>query len=107
MQLFFTTANKTSFYFSKHRKLTVCFTTVLFSCPDEVRWIQQTTPCSLGQVITRDLPKPRKDTPSPHLTLTPTPSPVRLTPATHLASHMHGQVTLGALTLGTTPTQGN
>lgn len=80
---------------------------VPLSSPDEVRWIQLSTPCSPGQVITPDLPRPHRDTLSPRPTLTLTPSLARLTPVTHLPSHMHGQVTLGASTLGTTPTQGN
>lgn len=80
---------------------------VPFSPPDEVRWIQLITPCSPGQVITPDLRRPHKGTLSPRPTLTPTPSLARLTPATHLAHHMHGQVTHGASTQGTTLTQGN
>lgn len=78
-----------------------------FSSPDEVRWIQLITPCSPGQVITPDLPKPQRDTLSPRPTLTPTACLVHLTRGTHLANHMHGQVTIGASTLGTTPTQSN
>lgn len=72
---------------------------------DEVHWIQLTTPCNPGQVITPDLPRRHRDTLSPRPILTPTPSLPRLTLATHLASHMHDQVTLGASTLGTTPIQ--
>lgn len=72
---------------------------------DGVQWIQLNTPCSPGLVITPDLPRPHRGTLSPCPTLTPTPSLLRLTLATHLASHTHVQVTLGALTLATTPTQ--
>lgn len=72
---------------------------------DEVHLIQLNTPCSHGQVITLDLPHPNRDTPSPHPTLTPAPSLVRLIPATNLGSHTHGQGTLEVLILATTPTQ--
>lgn len=72
---------------------------------DEVRWIQLTTLCSRGQVITLDLPQPSRDTLSPHPILTPAPSLAPLTPATSLGSRTHDQGTLVVLILATTPTQ--
>jgi len=74
-----------------------------FPFPDEARWMWPTTPCSRGRVITPDLPRRHMGTLSPP----PTPRLPRPTPATHLVNHMHGQVTLGASTPGTIPTQGN
>lgn len=89
-------------FFSKPR-----FISKLCSSTDEVRWIQLITPCSPGQVITPDQPRPHRDTLSPRPILTPNPRLVHHTLATHLVSHTHGQVTLGALTLATIHTQGN
>lgn len=67
----------------------------------------RTTPCSLGPVITPDLRSPRRVTLSPHPTITLALSQAPLTPTIHLASHTYGQVTIGALILGTTSNQGN
>lgn len=105
--------NETGFYVITFKNLAVfssgisCLKSVLFSPPDAVPWIQETTPCSPGLVITLDLPRPYRDTLSPCPTLTPTPRLVHLTLATHPASHTHGQVTLGASTPATTPTRGD